>query len=981
MPKDHDKSISDFIINLENSAKKVLKDANNKAKEASRIERSRALLGLKKTKKDDGNSTKFSKTGTVWMNGNSVLDNEKILAGTQVMKYSVPRMSISMAGETFDLQKEVDMDGRQATSTLQSQSRYLSPIKSLSKSGSIDIVPDGKVISSLRPKSGVASVKRSQVLDKLESSPFLSKNSTLDDLLTTMKGKGVDTLSKQADSKPSVESSWALKTHAADVLGGRTQASANVMFKKLLKKNCEEKSRSNVEAQGPIDWSWTGLKCKYRGETQREEAWQSWHSAKTLSSHALDNEVIVPVAKVERHPLFRCYHDFLKKANNSSYIRTKKRLLMKRFVLDVQEVWLTNLQHLREHQPARLLEDPMNSTRSLQSGRSDHSDTIDDQDVDEGRGNGLQGRRDVHAIMAMESQIQSVSQTRSLKRAYYTTRQAEPKVVLDYVPTITPHLAPPPPLPPVIEALVEGLIFRSATDGRMDTCNCQHHDADSVLYMDRLLPAVDSKTTPQNYGLEIFWRLAVIRPHNTEAHAVLVRETAIADIAAAALSMPSTYHSQLVVYETTNFAISWVSREMIVDVVITVSERVCQLPSGDFSLIEIEVLVKLTGENQGTELFLLTSPTEVKQLLHMPKAPFGDINWWQYSSNTEIVWPSLIARLRFTIPSEDSNHESSSHPTDVYFMRPASPGDRVEGALSTSQALSCAHELLPLLRVHADNTIRVAGHEGQRLLIAATGDAKNWVRNVSSPTQAETQESEAAISAGGRVYPHSAIVTRWETLADEGPCLSLITSDGLQFVAQVPGSCEIGRRGLWFPPHRGSKEYTRASVIYMRNKLTSSSDTVFAMMTLALETTVCFREVIAWDEFAVMPPRCPAEEVNGIIPLLSSIARSVLSEVLLSPIQDRAAKCVMIFASFAVEGLDYPPLDVPKKSPGFARPRPFRNGVGFRMKIEVTLMGIDPVLPTIVFGITKFGALPNTVGVNTRNIWHSSMAVVEHINR
>ena len=54
---------------------------------------------------------------------------------------------------------------------------------------------------------------------------------------------------------------------------------------------------------------------------------------------------------------------------------------------------------------------------------------------------------------------------------------------------------------------------------------------------------------------------------------------------------------------------------------------------------------------------------------------------------------------------------------------------------------------------------------------------------------------------------------------------------------------------------------------------------------------------------------------------------------------------------------------------------------GFRQKIENTLLGVDPVLPTVVFGITKFGALPNEPGVNSRNIWHSTLSITEHINR
>jgi len=47
----------------------------------------------------------------------------------------------------------------------------------------------------------------------------------------------------------------------------------------------------------------------------------------------------------------------------------------------------------------------------------------------------------------------------------------------------------------------------------------------------------------------------------------------------------------------------------------------------------------------------------------------------------------------------------------------------------------------------------------------------------------------------------------------------------------------------------------------------------------------------------------------------------------------------------------------------------------------VTLLGVDPVLATVVFGITRTGAVPNNLGVNNRNLWHNTLAITEHINR
>ena len=54
---------------------------------------------------------------------------------------------------------------------------------------------------------------------------------------------------------------------------------------------------------------------------------------------------------------------------------------------------------------------------------------------------------------------------------------------------------------------------------------------------------------------------------------------------------------------------------------------------------------------------------------------------------------------------------------------------------------------------------------------------------------------------------------------------------------------------------------------------------------------------------------------------------------------------------------------------------------GYREQIEVTLLGVDPVLATAVFGITNTGAVTNNTGVNNRNLWHNTLAITEHINK
>jgi hypothetical protein len=221
----------------------------------------------------------------------------------------------------------------------------------------------------------------------------------------------------------------------------------------------------------------------------------------------------------------------------------------------------------------------------------------------------------------------------------------------------------------------------------------------------------------------------------------------------------------------------------------------------------------------------------------------------------------------------------------------------------------------------------------------------------------------------------------WEKVVDEKcSTLSMVASQALSKVAQLPGACEMGRMGLWFP-HRMFREYTQASAIYFRDARLSTTDHVMVNMTLALDTTLIFPTVLAWEDFGSLPAKCVAEEVDGVVPALNAIPGTLLVEALQSPIDERMSQMASLFGSLPEEGVDHLPLDAPSKPDGMMRHWPWLNEKNFRRKLVTTLLGVDPVLPTVVFGITKFGATENEPGVNSRNVWHSILAITEHIYR
>ena len=186
----------------------------------------------------------------------------------------------------------------------------------------------------------------------------------------------------------------------------------------------------------------------------------------------------------------------------------------------------------------------------------------------------------------------------------------------------------------------------------------------------------------------------------------------------------------------------------------------------------------------------------------------------------------------------------------------------------------------------------------------------------------------------------------------------------------------------WFADHLTAPvEYTQAAARFFRELGLSASNSVFVNMTLALDSAMMVPTTVAWEAFSSYPAPSPAEEVLPVVPSLASQPETLCAEPLVSPIEQRLSATVMVFSALPVEGVDFVPRDTVSRPTGFRRHLPQKNEFGYREQVEVTLLGVDPVLATMVFGITKTGAVVNSTGVNNRNMWHNTLAVTEHICR
>ena len=174
---------------------------------------------------------------------------------------------------------------------------------------------------------------------------------------------------------------------------GKNQAK---LAKVLADKRSGRPPKAKLEVQGPVSWASEDLRVKYRCEDRRLEAYEAYQMA-LEEAKVLEREdgVIMAVASVEPHPINNLYEHLMSLEVSRASTRARARNQMRRFVLDVHTVWITNLSHLEEHKGL--------------------DDSSADQRPSSKNNPGIPNRRDADAILNVSSQIQSVAVTRSFE--------------------------------------------------------------------------------------------------------------------------------------------------------------------------------------------------------------------------------------------------------------------------------------------------------------------------------------------------------------------------------------------------------------------------------------------------------------------------------------------------------------------------------------------------------------------------------------
>jgi len=1030
---------------MEVTAKSIIKADNKKKRELARIER---LAAIGQGSKMNASKASMSKSGSVLLDsgktGGAMSLTMKDDSEQSMLSYSVPNMTVALDG----------------TNPPGSSGQNMRTSKS------------AKSLTGPRKSAAAAALKpiqvepaKSKVLHDLKKSPLFPSDEAMlpKELKALFRGinmtgaaseaslKATDNKSAKAaaalNADPTAvhDSAWNLKRQASNILSGNMSlrntphmdALTAAQYGRTSKNAPTPSDGTKHEHQGPTDFSIYGLKSKYRGEYEREIAWKDYQAAHGFSQTTFDDEdFVIPIATVERHPLYVVYDELILRENLLAYTRLKSRLSMKRFVMDVHELWLTNLQHIREHQPARILNDDIQAythankirngevevtlgigSSNQEQGGGDNGDQeeggsrpmtgvsvseapmdaddpdasasmvsseqqlLNEQDEVTLRGHGIKNRRDQDAIMGMSSQIPSVSHKRAMEKAYYTTKFPEPRVVLDYVPEPTADTTLPPICPPRIENLVSGKCLGT----------------DVILSIDRLLvPVYYDKFELNRDSLTCF----TFKDGDDERSINTV-----------------TAWWRITLYQCT------------------------QIMKQVYVASEIDVISAIS-KNDGTGVGGLPVDFAIMEQDNREQIAAGQCQYeirsvGNHSGVAEIQQDDLTAVGRYLEEVFAAESNTTALKYDEALQRlPMSSDNAVQMAMyMLNNGIALADSILA-----NDATLTLA--PGRWLGFNSTDSNQDYGTFIDSEL----------LHLVFRFLPHAELKTNfsklyycdWEKYIEQlcfetTPNSSLLASNTLQYRNNsVPGSCPYGRRGLWFsyrshvevaegegrdkdgnivaikqlqlssrnllmegnhnPKNvnlqKANKhvvtevdeiapdfEHTQVSARFFRDKHLSITDSILVNLTLVLDTPVLFPSVFAWEGFNIFPSRAPAEEVVAVIPTLAPKPRTLLSDPTVNPLECRLSDPMANFSSIAEEGVDFQPLDLPRKPVGFCRHWPLRNNFGFRRKIEIALLGVDPVLPTIAFGVTKAAAQVNSTGVNTRNIWHSTLAITEHIAR
>ena len=768
---------------------------------------------------------------------------------------------------------------------------------------------------------------------------------------------------------------------------------------------------AHTETQGPLSWSSTDLRTKYRSETDRLAAYTAYETAlKEADTLQVESGTVVAVPEVNQHPVYVLYNELVRLESTRASNRSRARNRMRRFVLDVHTVWVTNLGGLEEH------------------GQLDTADSPKPPP----KRRALPGGRDTEAITNVSSQIQSVANQRTFddSQSYIETieedgtvrrtafEEAEKKRAREPVgtcPMLTKAIEPGPEKwtlvngEPAAIAVVEG-----AAKGVVE----------ARVFVDRI----------RRGGEEPIWGVSVYSVATATTVTTVLSEEVVQQVArkiksserSATPIQPVIVHRQGVRVTCGDLAIP-----ALCSVLVKTVEAHVRV------VFQFRMTGKAPWKEGSTATYLppreMTFETSTYEVVARLKkgglVSATDGEFWRSAGNNE-MWREVISMMGMEKwapleEEEDGGEEKKEEVTDgkkkKRKKKKKEEGSAAAAAATTTTTTRAAAAASNLTIPHhvvflptpqhdeSDKTIRIGGLTDDQVFADSPLPPRLGVDDYFTCVSLGYELSSAitikdgAILINNKAHPTAANVSQ-EELADPGgawakemfkamPPLSMRISGKIGFHQMCPGLVSVGKKGLWWPTNTREghfvenqdddvePEVTRPTAIYLRDSTLSSSDGVLVNMALALESPLLSPLLMSWDPMNEAPPQTPHMECECKVPMFMNTPNTLLHHPLESELDARMPPTIMTltkaelppdFAIHAAHGT---------REKHRRRASMFIVNHGFRCKVLVDLLMPDEIIPPYVFGVTKKGAKQNRTGVNGRNMWHSEQRCVEQLCR
>ena len=361
---------------------------------------------------------------------------------------------------------------------------------------------------------------------------------------------------------------------------------------------------------------------------------------------------------------------------------------------------------------------------------------------------------------------------------------------------------------------------------------------------------------------------------------------------------------------------------------------------------------------------------EIRAILQDHSLPLYNIAWWHsqnYDRKGSELWGMFIDNLRWeeVVEYKGQNYDQPVVSSQLVLYNKK---------LTKSTGTSTSNRTI-------SNDIQHFIHSAETLLSTLQVDIHTLDLHLPSPTATCIwYTSPPAASTDGKISSSNPDLSL--------PNLSLVLSEALPYVNQVPGAFvtgTIGMKDLCDPLAIYDKSQLSAHIIHK-----STTELSHVQLTYTIDAPVINPIIILRDYIPYIPAYSPSEPVSACIPLTYPVPKAIYIEMQKSNIRDRLTSTIITYNNISILNED---ISITRKYPhnnnhftstysDYISPySPEFSIFGFRQVAKVEIPPINRFVTPIKFGISIDGVLPSSVVVNKRSVWRNIVPFTDSINR